>query len=132
MCDSFFFVILNSFFAWMLSKKFIHISFNIYVLKFVGKGIEFYTVLWYHYKYIYFKIFIYLRERKQERAWAGGEAEEEGEANFPLSREPDVGLNPRTPRSWPELKAGTSPTEPSRGSNIITNINTNKIHEILF
>ena len=28
-----------------------------------------------------------------------GEAEEEGEAGSPLSREPDVGLDPRTPRS---------------------------------
>ena len=40
-------------------------------------------------KYI-FKDFIYLR---------GGGAEAEGEAGSPLSREPDVELNPRTPGS---------------------------------
>ena len=31
----------------------------------------------------------------------------EGEAGFPLSREPDVGLDPRTLGSGPELKADT-------------------------
>ena len=40
----------------------------------------------------------------------GGEAEGEGEADSPLSREPDSGLNPRTPDlrilgSSPETKA---------------------------
>jgi len=29
----------------------------------------------------------------------------EGEAGFPLSREPDAGLDPRTLRSQPESKA---------------------------
>jgi len=33
----------------------------------------------------------------------GGESE--GEADSPLSREPDVGLDPGTPGSWPEPKA---------------------------
>ena len=37
----------------------------------------------------------------------GGQAEENGEADSPLSREPEAGLNPRTPRSWPEPKADT-------------------------
>jgi len=43
---------------------------------------------------LFFKkiLFIYLRERK-------GEGETEGEADSPLSREPDAGLNPRTLRS---------------------------------
>ena len=40
---------------------------------------------------IFFKDFIYLFDR--ERA----QAEREGEAGSPLSREPDVELNPRTP-----------------------------------
>ena len=35
----------------------------------------------------------------------GAEAEGEGEADSPLSREPSMGLDPRTLRSWPELKA---------------------------
>ena len=34
-----------------------------------------------------------------ERAQAGGAAEEEQEADSPLSREPDAGLDPRTLRS---------------------------------
>ena len=34
-----------------------------------------------------------------------GRAEREGEADTPLSREPDVGCNPRTLGSGPELKA---------------------------
>ena len=57
-----------------------------------------------------FKIlFIYLRERARRctselvqahaRASAGGAAGGEGEADSLLSREPDVGLNPRTLRS---------------------------------
>ena len=40
-----------------------------------------------------------------ERAQAGGGAEGEGKADSPLSREPDVGLDPRTRGSRPELKA---------------------------
>ena len=41
-------------------------------------------------KYDY--LLIYLRERAQ----VGGAAEGEGEAGSPLSREPNVGLNPRS------------------------------------
>jgi len=37
-------------------------------------------------------MYVFVRERK--RAQTGGAAE--GEAGSPLSREPDVGLNPRT------------------------------------
>jgi len=39
----------------------------------------------------------------REVTQAGGEGE--GEAGLPPSREPDVGLDPRTLRSWPEPKA---------------------------
>jgi len=37
-----------------------------------------------------------LRERGRERAQAGGAAEAEGEADSLQSREPDMGLDPRT------------------------------------
>ena len=37
--------------------------------------------------------------------WGG--QRERGEASFPLSREPDLGLNPRTLKSGPEPKADT-------------------------
>jgi len=48
--------------------------------------------------------FIYLTQRgERERAQAGGEAE--GEAGSLLSKEPDVGLDPRTLGSRPEPKA---------------------------
>ena len=43
--------------------------------------------------------FIYLFDRESERTQAGGAAEGEGEAGFPLSKKPDMGLDPRTPRS---------------------------------
>ena len=43
-----------------------------------------------------------------------GEAEGEGKADSPLSREPDAGLNPRTPGSRPEPNADTSLTGPPR------------------
>ena len=36
------------------------------------------------------------REREREKARAGGRAEGEREADSPLSREPDAGLDPRT------------------------------------
>ena len=44
------------------------------------------------------KDFFYLfqRERQRVRAQAGGGAARKGEADFPLSREPDAGLHPRT------------------------------------
>ena len=44
----------------------------------------------------------------------GGEAEGEGEAGSPLSREPDMGFNPRTLRSQPEPKADAKWTEPPK------------------
>jgi len=53
--------------------------------------------------HIFFKIFfLYLKERQKEaRAGEGAEAkaEGEGEADSSLSREPDMGLHPRTLRS---------------------------------
>ena len=51
------------------------------------------------------KGFIYLfdRDKDREGTQAGGVGE--GEAGFPPSRESDVGLNPRTLGSGPELKA---------------------------
>ena len=47
--------------------------------------------------------FICLFDGERESAQAGGVRE--GEAGFPLSKEPNVGLDPRTLRSWPEPKA---------------------------
>ena len=53
-----------------------------------------------------FYLFIWKKEwaSKRERAQAGGRAKGEGEADSPLSREPDVGLDPGTPGSWPERR----------------------------
>ena len=53
--------------------------------------------------------FIYLREHEQ-----GGRAEGEGKAHSPLSREPNVGLDPRILRSRPRPKVDTHLTEPPR------------------
>ena len=50
-------------------------------------------------------LFIWQRERLQVGREAG--REKEGEAGSPLSGEPDVGLDPRALRSWPEPKAET-------------------------
>ena len=47
----------------------------------------------------------YLFERERESRQAGEAAEGEGEAGSPLSREPDVGLDPTTLGSRPEPKA---------------------------
>ena len=47
----------------------------------------------------FFKDFIYLYERERmSRGWGRGR-ERESQVDSPLSREPDVGLNPRTLRS---------------------------------
>jgi len=51
------------------------------------------------------KDFIYSFEKERKRAWAVGGAEGKGEADSPMSVEPDTKLNPRTPRPWPEPKA---------------------------
>ena len=68
----------------------------------------------------FFKNFIHLREwvREREREhkpWGG--AQGEGEADSPLSREPDLGLNTKTLGSWPEPKADAQPkaTQHPRG-----------------
>ena len=49
-------------------------------------------------------LLIYLREREREHKQGGG-AEGERETDSPLSREPDVGLDPRTLGLGPEPKA---------------------------
>ena len=54
--------------------------------------------------FIFLKDFIYLFDRQRSQVDRDTSREREGEAGFPLSREPDVGLDPRTLRSCPELK----------------------------
>jgi len=51
--------------------------------------------------YLFFKDFIYLFDRERETAREGTQAggAGEGEAGFPQSREPNAGLDPRTPGS---------------------------------
>ena len=58
--------------------------------------------------FVCFKDFIYFFDRERESAQAGErQAEGEGEADSPLSREPNARLDPRTLGSQPELKADT-------------------------
>ena len=57
------------------------------------------------------KNFFFIWERGSMNRVEGGV---EGEADSPLSREHNVGFDPRTPGSWPESKADASPTEPPR------------------
>lgn len=63
-------------------------------------------------------IWVRRRESKRahirEREWSsrGAEAEGKGDAGSPLSREPRVGLDARTPGLRPDLKADASQTEP--------------------
>jgi len=64
----------------------------------------------------FFKIlFIYLFVREQESEHKQGEQQAEAEAGSLLSKEPDVGLYPRTLGSRPELKADTLPGVPVLG-----------------
>ena len=49
--------------------------------------------------------FIYLRERESVHKQGEQQAEGEGEAGSPLGREPNAGLDPRTPGSWPKQEA---------------------------
>ena len=56
--------------------------------------------------FCFFKDFIYsIWEREREKTQAREMAEGEGEAGSPLNRVPDLGLDFRTLRSWPESKA---------------------------
>ena len=57
-------------------------------------------------------LLIYLKERESMHAWGGAEGERE--VGSPLSREPGMGLCPKTPGSGPEQMAGAKPTEPPR------------------
>ena len=65
-------------------------------------------VLYTLFYYIFKDSFIYLTQWEHKQR----EKQAEGEADSLLSREPDVGLDPRTLQSWPELKADIQPTEP--------------------
>jgi len=69
-----------------------------------------------------FFLFIYLTHRV--RAQVGRAAGAEGEAGSLLSKEPDAGLDPRTPGPRPEPKAAAQPTEPPRRplTNIFLNL----------
>ena len=49
------------------------------------------------------KLYLFIWQIEREREWA--KAEGVGEAGSPLNREPDVGLDPKTLRPWPEPKA---------------------------
>ena len=68
------------------------------------------------------RFYLFIRKSaKQSMSRVGGGptqkgVEGEGEADSLLSREPNVGLDPRTLESGPELKAATWPTEPPRCS----------------
>jgi len=53
--------------------------------------------------FLRFYLFIWQRQTAREGTQAGGLRE--GEVGFPLSREPNAGLDPRTLGTWPELKA---------------------------
>ena len=61
------------------------------------------------------KDFIYLIEGELQQEGAEGM----GEVDSLLNKEPNVGLNLRTLRSWPELKADALPTEPPRCPQIM-------------
>ena len=61
-----------------------------------------------HFEFFFFlRFYVCIWEREERmRNWAqaGGGTEGEGEADSPLSREPNWGLHPRTLGSWPDLK----------------------------
>ena len=62
-----------------------------------------------------------MTKRENKRAQAGGVAggEGEGETGSPLSREADMGLDPRTLGSQPEPKADTQPLSHPDASNYL-------------
>ena len=63
------------------------------------------------FKFFFNILFIWERERVCTcKRVSTGREEGEREADSLLSRKLDVGLDPRTPGSWPELKAGAHPT----------------------
>ena len=57
--------------------------------------------------YFFEDLFIYFRERVSTQAGRSleGEGEREPQADSPLSTEPNLELNPRTLKSWPEPKS---------------------------
>ena len=54
---------------------------------------------------IFFRLFIYLFDRQRWQVGREAGRERGREAGSLLSREPDVGLDPKTLGSWPEQKA---------------------------
>ena len=64
-----------------------------------------------HFLFFFLRLYLFIWERIH-KWWEGTEGKRE--AVSLLSGEPNRGLNPRTPRSWPEPKANTQPTEPPR------------------
>ena len=64
--------------------------------------------------FFFFKILFIFWHNVSEHKQGEGQAKEEGEADSPLSREPDARLDPRTLRSWWEQKTDAWPAEPPR------------------
>ena len=58
----------------------------------------------------FLRFYLFIWQSENTSRWSSGQRE--GEAGSPWSREPDVGLNPRTLWPWSEPKADASPTEP--------------------
>lgn len=56
-------------------------------------------------KMVDFMVCGFLKKKIYFFIWKRAGAEGEGEADSPLNKEPDMGLDPRTLESWPELKA---------------------------
>ena len=56
------------------------------------------------FKVLFLRFYLFICQRPSEHKQEEQQAEGEGEAGPPQSRKPDVGLDPRTLGSWPELK----------------------------
>ena len=69
------------------------------------------------FSFFFFKIFIYLTDRDHKHTER--QAERDGEAGSPLSREPNLGLDPRTLDHDLNRRQRPQPTEPPRCPSIV-------------
>lgn len=92
----------------MLNRFILYPNLNHWPNKTLAYQIEYATIQFLFFFLIFPFFFFHFRQHERRR-----EAEGEREAGPLLGREPDIGLSPRTQKSWPKPKAD-EPSEPPR------------------
>ena len=84
-------------------------------LKEITRANSFYNFYFFKGDSFFLRFYLFIWQREKVSRSRGNSRQKERKKQTPCwAGTPDAGLNPRTPRSWPELKADSQLTEPPR------------------